>query len=139
MSYIDTFIRTALDCPVETGTIPVSARTSPPAHVIQYELLSQNPYRYNHEELLYEVHIRHKGIPPEEWENRKDEIWGSLFSKNHPCLRASMLPKRYGWGVHYNAEGKIALYAKESPEYDHFTSGADKGVTLLNAMRSKRS
>ncbi len=76
---------------------------------------------------------------PEERISRKDEIWGALFSKSHPCLRASMLPKRYGWGVHFNAEGKIALYAKESPEYDHFTSHEDAGVKLLNAMRSKRS
>ncbi|WP_342439533.1 hypothetical protein NSS79_11990 [Paenibacillus sp. FSL L8-0436] len=38
-----------------------------------------------------------------------------------------------------NAEGKISLYAKESPEYDHFTSHEDAGVKLLNAMRSKRS
>ncbi|MEK4064092.1 DUF6157 family protein [Paenibacillus sp. FSL H3-0321] len=47
--------------------------------------------------------------------------------------------QRYGWGVHFNAEGKISLYAKESPEYDHFTSHEDAGVKLLNAMRSKRS
>lgn len=139
MSYINTFICVAPDCPVESGTVPVSARPSPPAHVIQYELLSRNPYKYNHEALLYEVHVRHKGVPPEEWESRKDEVWKMLFSTNHPCLRASMLPKRYGWGVHYNAEGMIALYAKGSPEYAHFTSGDDKSLTLLNAMRSKRS
>ncbi|UQZ36032.1 hypothetical protein C2I18_22370 [Paenibacillus sp. PK3_47] len=138
MSYTDTFIRVAEDCPVETGVIPVSARPLPPAHVIQFGLLAAAPYAYNHEELLYEVHVRHKQIPEEEQLTRKSEIWGELFSKSHPCLRASMLPKRYGWGVHYNREGKIALYAKESPEYDHFTSGNAAGITLLNAMRSKR-
>lgn len=139
MSYTDTFIRVAQDCPVETGLPPVSSRPLPPAHVIQYELLSRNPYKYNHEELLYEVHVRHKQIPEEERISRKNEIWGELFSKSHPCLRASMLPKRYGWGMHFNAEGKIALYGKESPEYDHFTSHEDAGVKLLNAIRSKRS
>lgn len=138
MSYTDTFIRVAEDCPVETGIIPVSPRPLPPAHVIQYGLLAEAPYRYNHEELLYEVHVRHKQIPPAERISRKSEIWAELFSKSHPCLRASMLPKRYGWGVHYNSDGKIALYAKESPEYDRFISGGDQGVTLLNAMRNKR-
>ncbi|WP_342481620.1 DUF6157 family protein [Paenibacillus sp. FSL L8-0340] len=44
------------------------------------------------------------------------EIWGALFSKSNPCLRASMLSKRYGWGMHFNDEGKIALYAKASPK-----------------------
>ncbi|AIQ46386.1 hypothetical protein R70723_11245 [Paenibacillus sp. FSL R7-0273] len=139
MSYSNTFIRVAADCPVETGTVPVTAKLQPPAHIIQYELLMDNPYRFTHEELLYEVHVRHKQIPEEERSARKAEIWDGLFSKNHPCLRASMLPKRYGWGVHFDADGEIAIYGKESPEYDRFTSGADSGLTLLNAMRSKRS
>nr|WP_281349931.1 DUF6157 family protein [Paenibacillus tengchongensis] len=61
-----------------------------------------------------------------------------MFAKKHPCLRASMLPKRYGWGVHFNGEGRIALYAMESPEYDHYAAGGEPGVKLLDAMRSKR-
>ncbi|WNS46208.1 DUF6157 family protein [Paenibacillus sp. MMS20-IR301] len=138
MSYTDTFIRVAEDCPAETGTTPVSERPALPAHVIQYQLLSGSPYRYNHEELLYQVHVRHKAIPEAEWESRREEIWAGLFAKNHPCLRASMLPKRYGWGIHYDAEGRIALYAKESPEYDYYTSSSEAGVKLLSAMRSKR-
>lgn len=138
MSYTDTFIRVAEDCPAEIGTTPVSGRPLPPAHVIQYQLLAGAPYHYNHKELLYQVHVRHKGIPEEERDARREEIWAELFAKNHPCLRASMLPKKYGWGVHYDAEGKIALYAKESPEYDYYTSSGEAGVKLLNAMRSKR-
>lgn len=138
MSYTDTFIRVAEDCPAEIGVSPVSGRPHPPAHVIQYNLLAGAPYQYNHEELLYQVHVRHKGIPEEERDSRREEIWAELFSKSHPCLRASMLPKKYGWGIHYDTEGKIALYAKESPEYDYYTSSEEAGVKLLNAMRSKR-
>jgi hypothetical protein len=33
-----------------------------------------------------------------------------LLSKGHPHLRVSALAKRYGWGFHNNAEGKIAPY-----------------------------
>lgn len=139
MSYINTFIRVAADCPVETGIIPVTSKPQLPAHIIQYELLAEEPYRYTNEELLYEVHVRHKQIPEEERISRRAEIWAELFSRKHPCLRASMLPKRYGWGVHFDAEGRIAIYAMESPEYDRYTSGEDSGLTLLNAMRSKRS
>ncbi|WP_340022601.1 DUF6157 family protein [Paenibacillus sp. FSL K6-1096] len=138
MSYTDTFIRVSEDCPSETGIVPVSGRTLPPAHVIQYHLLAESPYRYTHEELLYEVHVRHKAIPEEERETRREELYTELFSKKHPCLRASMLPKKFGWGLHYNAEGKIALYARESPEYDYYTSSDEAGVKLLNAMRNKR-
>ncbi|KWX71357.1 DUF6157 family protein [Paenibacillus jilunlii] len=138
MSYTDTFIRVAVDCPAETGVVPVSVRPHPPVHVIQYELLSGAPYAYTHEELLYEVHVRHKEISEQERAERRKEIWTTLFSKSHPCLRASMLPKKYGWGIHYNAEGKIAIYGKESPEYDHYTSGSADGVKLLNAMRNRK-
>ncbi|OMC90617.1 hypothetical protein BJP46_11555 [Paenibacillus odorifer] len=139
MSYTDTFIRVAEDCPEEIGVPPMSCKTLPPAHVIQYELLINEPYKYNHEELLYEVHVRHKQIPQEERLARKEQIWNELFSKNHPCLRASLLPKRFGWGVHYNGEGKIALYGKESPKYDYFTSQEEGTVKLLPAMRNKRA
>ncbi|MNI90480.1 hypothetical protein D3C73_1480060 [compost metagenome] len=83
--------------------------------------------------------MRHKQIPEAERTARKEEIWSELFAKKHPCLRASMLPKRYGWGIHYNAEGKIAIYARESPEYDRLSSAKDSGLTQLHAMRSKRS
>jgi hypothetical protein len=138
MGYVDTFIQIAADCPVTCSAVPVTKKESKPAHVIQYELLSQNPYKYNHEELLFEVHIRHKNIPDDELEKRRDEIWEELFQRNHPCLRASMLPKKYGWGVHYNDEGKIALYPMESAEYQRYVKTGGDNPKLLYAMRSKR-
>lgn len=135
---MDTFITVAEDCQAEYGIPPQSTRLLPPAHVIQYELLSLQPYAFNHEELLFEVHVRHKQIPVEDRVQRRAEIWQELFSRKHPCLRASMLPKKYGWGVHYNHDGKIAIFGKESPEYDQFVSGRGEAVKLLPAMRSKR-
>jgi hypothetical protein len=51
------------------------------------------------------------------------------LSKGHPHLHVSPLAKRYGWGIHNNAEGKIALIAVESPEY----------AQLLNDRVSPRS
>lgn len=136
MSYKNTFIRVSADCPADHGIVPVSTRSAKPAHLIQYELLSQAPYRYNHEELLFEVHIRHKQIPEVIVQERREEIWEELFSKPHPCLRASMLPKKYGWGVHYDEQGKIAIYGMESPEYQRFAASTE--LQQLNAMRSSR-
>ncbi|MGP0584088.1 DUF6157 family protein [Paenibacillus timonensis] len=136
MSYKNTFIRVSPDCPADRGIEPVSTRPAKPAHMIQYELLSQAPYRYNHEELLFEVHIRHKQIPKEVVQERGQELWEELFSKPHPCLRASVLPKKYGWGVHYDEQGKIAIYGMESPDYQRFTASTD--IQLLNAMRNSR-
>ena len=136
--YRNTFILVAADCPAERGVVPASAKAAKPAHVIQYELLSEHPYKFTQDELLFEVHLRQKGLENESAE-RQREIRDELFSKPHPCLRASMLPKKFGWGVHYDAEGRIALYAKESPEYQAWAAGGDGGPKLLTAMRNKRA
>ncbi|WP_274468530.1 MULTISPECIES: DUF6157 family protein [unclassified Paenibacillus] len=141
MSYKHTFIQVAPDCPVETGTIPAMKKEGKTAHRIQYELLSQNPYKYSQGDLIYEVHLEHKQIPQEERELHGDEIRSALFSKNHPCLRASMLPKKHGWGVHFNEEGKIALYAMESEQYRQFVEAGTQQqdcLKLLFAMRNSR-
>lgn len=60
-----------------------------------------------------------------------------FFSKGQACFRASPLTKRYGWGVHSNAEGKIALYAVGSEEYQKLSE--DQALKHLKAMRSKRA
>ena len=54
-------------------------------------------------------------------------------------MRASPLPKRYGWGVHYDHEGRIAIHAVESATYEHLVHGGEGGPKLLKAMRSKRA
>ncbi|MEZ4866139.1 MAG: DUF6157 family protein [Caldilineaceae bacterium] len=137
MRYIDTFIQVASDCPVTRSVIPVAKGEKKPLHLIQYELLTAQPYAYNHEELTFAVYVCHKAIPAAEVAARRDELWAELFQKGHPCMRASMLTKRYGWGAHYNAEGKIALYPMESPEYQHFVEN-DTETKVLFAMRNKR-
>jgi hypothetical protein len=54
------------------------------------------------------------------------------------CLRASMLPKKYGWGIHFNSEGKMALVPMESPDYQSFVEGQKGKVKVLAAMRSSK-
>lgn len=139
MSYRNTFIQVAADCPVDHGVVPVAKGDRKPIHVLQYELLSNNPYTYTHEDLLFEVYIRHQSISEDVLQERSEEIWAKLFQKKHPCLRASLLPKKYGWGVHFDQEGKIALYALESVEYQHLMQAGSDGIAQLKAMRSKRA
>lgn len=138
MSYINTFIQVAHNCPVTKSVIPVSRNGGKPIHVIQYELLSQNPYHFTHEELIYEVHVIHKNIAKDEVEARGELIRAELFQKKHPCLRASMLPKKYGWGIHYDSRGKIALYGMETTEYHEFVQSESDRIKLLAAMRNSR-
>ena len=137
MGFRDTFIQIASDCPETRGVVPVPKGERKPVHVLQYELLSAHPYRYTHEDLLYEVHVRHKAVPDEERKVRAQEIRAELIAKPHPCLRASLLPKKYGWGVHYDAKGRIALYPMESDAYRRFVQDGG-ATTLVRALRSKR-
>lgn len=88
----------------------------------QYELLSGQPYGLTSDDVLYETQGRPKGQSREEF-----------FSKGQPCLRAAALGKRYGWGSHHNAEGKVALYGVGTPEYEKFAN--DTSLKQLKAMR----
>lgn len=139
MSYTNTFIHISADCPAESSVVPVSGRAKRTAYEIEYELLANNPYKFTEKQLIYEIHIRHKHLPEEHVNNHAEEIWAELFKKPHPCLRASQLPKKFGWGIHYDENGRIAIFGMESEEYLAFTtSGEDKPV-LLPAMRSRRA
>jgi hypothetical protein len=137
--YTDTFIRVAADCTADRGIVPVARGEKKPIHVLEYELLSGHPYRFTNEDLIYEVHVRHKAIPGDQVKARGAEIREELFRKPHPCLRASLLPKKYGWGVHYDGQGKVALYAMESEDYRRFSRAEDGRTQVLMAMRSKRA
>jgi Family of unknown function (DUF6157) len=108
-------------------------------HVLQYQLLSQYPYRFTMEDLIFEVHIRHKQIPSEEVIAHADTIRKELFEKKHPCMRASMLPKKYGWGVHYDPKCRLALYGMETEAYRQFIENGGNGLKLVFGMRNSRA
>ncbi len=135
MSYKDTFITVAPDCPVNKAEIPVSNRVKKPLHIIQYELLTKNPYKFDHNELVFEVYLIREGLENISEAERK-EVWEKLFSKGHPCLRASALTKRYGFGAHYDKNGKIAIYPMESDQYQKFVN--NQSIKKLAGMRRKR-
>jgi hypothetical protein len=61
----------------------------------------------------------------------------AFFSKGQPCLRSSPLAKRYGFGIHHDAEGRVALYGMETPEYRKLAG--DKKLKVVKAMRSKKA
>ena len=121
-NYVDTFIEVAEDCPVQAAEIPPS-KVPPSAARMEYEMLIDHPYRYTSDDVLYETRGKPKGISREDF-----------FSKGQPCFRASALPKRYGWGVHSDQNGKIALYALGSEAYQRLVSQED--IQRLRAMRS---
>jgi len=138
MSYSNTFITVSTDCPVAVGVVPEVKKDKPTIASIEYELIASNPYEYTEKDVIYLRHLQHKCISSEELTARGTQIRDELFQKPQPCFRASMLPKKFGWGIHYNEEGKIALYGKESSEYEQFVENNNGEVKLLVAMRNSK-
>ncbi len=139
LEIVNTFIKVAPDSTATKAVIPEARDEHKTIQVIQYELLSAKPYSLTLNELIFEVFIRRNQISSTDLELHKTTIWTELFSKDHPCMRASMLPKKYGWGVHYDAVGKIGLHAMESEMYQQLVAFSE-GVTVVQfAMRSKRA
>lgn len=124
-NYYDTFISVADDCPTSIAEIPPVKEPRSIAQ-IEYEMLKGNPYKYTSDDVLYTANGERRGIARKEF-----------FSKGQPCFRSSPLTKRYGWGVHSDKQGKIAIYPIESDEYKKYSQ--DEELKQLKAMRSKRA
>lgn len=137
MNYYDSFILVAPDSAATHATVPLvkSAAKSIPA--LEHELLSNHPYSYTQEELQFTVQLKRDGISETEAKAKRAQLWLQFFSKPHACLRGSLLPKKYGWGLHFNREGKIVLVAVESKDYQKF--GKAKTLKVMSALRSKRA
>ncbi|KQT17956.1 hypothetical protein ASG31_04250 [Chryseobacterium sp. Leaf404] len=130
--YQNTFIEVAADCPVKFSEAPPSRKTAT-AGEIQYEMIRSKPYHYSSDDVVFEVFARKKDLTDEERDNER----AKFFSKGQPCLRSSVLCKRYGFGIHHNHESKIAIFSTESEEYTQFLK--DDSVHKVKAMRSKRN
>jgi len=131
-NYIDTFIEVAEDCPTSTSEVPPTRGNKRSIANLQFEMLKDNPYQYTSDDVLFQVYAIRNNLPKEDWEAEK----AKFFSKGQPCFRSSPLTKRYGWGIHNNSEGKIALYGVGTDAYHNFSQ--DGNLTIVKAMRAKR-
>lgn len=133
MNYYDTFIEIAGDCPASAAVVPEPKGEKKTMPVLQYEMIANNPYKYTQEDILFETYADYNEIPAADRPAERQKF----FSKGQACLRASSLGKRYGWGIHSNTEGKVALYPMGSKEYQELATNPK--IKHLKAMRSKRA
>jgi hypothetical protein len=136
MGYRNTFLSVADDCRAVTGEVPPEGSKGPTVAAVQYAMLAREPGRWSQEDVLLASApgVRHRGdLPPEELHRIREEY----FAQPRACLRASPLPKSFGWGLHYDADGRITLHAVDSPEYARLST--DPTLTQLRAMRSSRA
>jgi len=129
-NYYNTFIEISDDCPVFESEIPKERGGNKTVALLQFEMIAHNPYQFTSDEVLFNIHALRKDLPPNE-ENKQE-----FFSKGQACFRASPLGKRYGWGIHFDENGKMALYNLDSPEYQNLK--ADPNLKHVKAMRNKK-
>lgn len=131
-NYQDSFIEAAEDCPVAVAEPPPGAGEKTIA-AMQFELLANAPYRHTSDDVVFTVHADRAGIPDAERAVARERF----FAKGQPCLRSSPLAKRYGWGFHFDTDGRVALVPAGSDEYARLA--AEPGIRHAKAMRLKRA
>ncbi len=118
---VEELITIASDSDATHAIVP-PAHESKTIHRIGYEVLTENPYRFTEPEFQHEVHVVRRGRPDLRIESYN--------------IRRSPLAKQFGWGIHRDANGKLALIACESEEYQRLL--ADPKVKKTPAFRSAR-
>ncbi|MGH1366540.1 MAG: DUF6157 family protein [Calditrichia bacterium] len=130
-NYFNTLIEIAEDCPTISGVVPPLRGEKKSVANYQFEMLFEHPYQFTSDEVIFDIHAERNKIPMAE----RDAAREQFFSKGQACLRTSPLAKRYGWGIHSNAKGKVALFSADSDEYANLQKTS---VERVKAMRSKR-
>ncbi len=130
-NYHNTLIDLAEDCPVSTSEEP-PIKTKPTVANYQFDIIKKDPYKLTSDDIIFGGFAKRNDIPDSEFEEEKNKF----FSRGQACLRASPLPKRYGWAIHHDSVGKVALIDVSSDEYQKLVD--DPKVRKVRAMRSSR-
>ncbi|MGL4632224.1 MAG: DUF6157 family protein [Leadbetterella sp.] len=131
-NYKNTFIEVADDCPVEIGETPKSKGDNKTVAQMQFELVSINPYKFTSDDVFFQVFADKNDWMPSEYKEAREHF----FSKGQPCFRASPLTKRFGFGIHSNETGKVAIFGRETKEYKQFLH--DDTIKKVKAMRTTK-
>ncbi len=131
-NYTHTFIEIAPDSTATRGEIPPAKGEQKSVAQMQFEMISRNPYKFDSDDVFFQVFADRQDLTEQEYPAAREQF----FSKGQPCFRASPLTKRYGWGIHSDEEGKIALYGCETPEYEKFAT--NPSLKVVKAMKSAR-
>ncbi|MCD2498763.1 MULTISPECIES: DUF6157 family protein [Microbacterium] len=131
-NYVDTFIAVAPDSRAVAAEAPPSDPDNPSIAARQFALLHEHPYEFTSDDVIFTVYADRAGIAEEDRERAREEF----FSRGQACLRSSALGKRYGWGTHHDAQGRVALVPMGSDEYAELSTSPQLRQTA--AMRSRR-
>jgi hypothetical protein len=136
-NYFDTFIQVAEDCPVQTGEEPPPRAGNPTVAGLQYKMIADAPYKYTSDDVIFATSSEGRQLGAQATKKQRSLARDEFFAKGQACMRASGLGKRFGWGVHADAEGRIAIHAVDSKRYQALAKDPD--LKQVRAMRSKRA
>lgn len=100
--------------------VPSSKSKKETVKEVVYRVLKQKPYVFKQNELFREVHVN---------QMKKDRVLKLETFK----LQRSELCSLLGWGIHGNKEGKLALVAVDSKEYNSLLN--DNKITKKKAYK----
>jgi uncharacterized protein DUF6157 len=133
----NTFIRVAEDCPARTGEEPPLHAGKATVARLQYEMIAKAPYKFTSDDVVFATSAPGRQLDAKATKEKRSLARNEFFSRGQACLRASGLGKRFGWGIHADAEGRVALYAVDSERYQALAR--DPEIAQTRAMRTKRA
>jgi len=128
-NYFDTFIEVAADTKADFGTKPPSKCDKRTIAELQYDIIANHPYQFTSDDIIFQVFAYKNDLLEADFEKERE----LFFSKGQPCFRTSPLTKIYGFGIHCDSCGKIALYGMETDQYQQFLS--DPKIKKIKAMK----
>jgi len=128
-NYRDTFIQVSPDSSARSARVPDKAGS---IAELQYRMMSSRPYGLTSDDVVFGVFAERNAIPATEREAARE----AFFSRGQACLRCSPLVKTYGWGIHCDGEGRVALVGIDDGRYALLARS--EGVAVVEGMRKSR-
>ena len=138
VDYTDTFITVAPDSTATAGAVPQPRAGKATVASATYEAIALAPYRRRSSDVIFIVWADRQALAQDD----REAAWAEFYACSRACLRASDLGKKFGWGIHADGDGRLALYAVGSPAFEALASGTTPdgiAVTVTPAVRSRRA
>lgn len=131
-NYNNTLIEVAEDTKASHGTPPPEKNDKVTIANMQYEIIKNHPYHFTSDDIIFQIYADRNDLTKPEYPHAREQF----FSKGQACLRTSPLAKNYGFGIHCDGNGRVALVAMETEKYQTFLD--DPKIQKVKAMRSAR-
>lgn len=134
VDYRDTFITVSPDSTAWGGQVPPA--DAPSVASATFELIAEHPYRWRASDVIFTVWANLRRLP----KIARKQLRAEFFARPQACLRSSELARRYGWGIHADHDGRVAIYAVGTPQYESLAAGVapdGTAVTVHEALHER--